>query len=315
MKVDLVWTMINKVINFDYAGGQQTQNFKIRGTNLPWTYECEDGWITLSNGATSLTMDVRAIYDFNTRVGTIKVFDRFKNEIDLTVEQTGYYDLSIEMPTTIVLYEGYYKDNDTYDVYLTVYGGPLQMVDCDALKPYIQEVWDNSDMYNDFLLRIPKTLAGTFKVKHSDAKEFKKFCKKHGIKYPQNAMEKNLTIVQVTEEDAIGEMVIKYGGKCYTNRDETKQIDVRYDQPFTIELVSNKFTSVISKTEYKVIKNTPVEVAVAPDWLNIKRIGNKILLQCDRENPFADRYSLIKLVNKENPRQFITINIRQENEA
>lgn len=296
-------------------GGQKTQNFKIRGTNLPWTYECEDGWIAIKSGATSLTMDVRTIYDFNPRVGAIKVFDRFRNEIDLTVEQTGYYDLSVEMPTTVVLYEGYYDDNDTYDVYLTVYGGPSQMIDCKELKPYIQKVWDNSDMYNDFLLRIPKTLAGTFKIKHSDADEFRVFCKENNINYPKDEMEKKLTIVQVGENDVIGEMIIEYGGERYTNRDETKQIDVCYDKPYEIEVISNTFTTVLSKTEYKVTDNSPVEISVSPDWLDIKKLGNKFILQCKRQNMFADRYSMIKLVNSLNPRQYITINLRQENES
>lgn len=312
---DLVWMMENKVINFDYKGGQYTQNFKIRGTNLPWTYECEDGWIGITTGATNLNMDVRTVYDFNTRKGTIKVFDRFKNEIDLNIEQTGYYDLSVEMPTTIVLYEDYYKENDTYDVYLTVYGGPLQYIDCKKLEPYIEKVWDNSDMYNDFILRIPKKLKGTFTVKHSDCEVFKNFCKENGMKYPKHELEKKLTIVQVSEKDAVGEMVIEYGGEKYTNYSETKQIDVCYDKPFEIEVVSTEFMSVKSKTEYNIVKNSPVEMSVVPNWLNVKKVGNKFILQCKRKNMFADRYSMIKLVNKNNTRQFIDINIRQENES
>lgn len=315
MKLDLILKMKSKIINFDYTGGEKTQNFNIRGTNLPWSYECEDDWIGIKTGATSLNMDVRTIYDFNTRSGLVKVFDRFRNELDLIIQQTGYQDLSIEMPTKVVLYEDYYENNDTYDVYLTVYGGPQQMVDCEKLQPYIEKVWDNSNMYNDFLLRIPKTLEGTFTVRHSDAKSFMKFCQENGLKYPKEQMEKKLTIAQITKADVIGEMIIEYNGERYTNNDEIKQIDVCYDKPFEIEVISNKFTSVISKTEYKIVENSPVEITVFPDWLDVKKVGRKFTLQCKQQNMFADRYSMIKLVNTENINQYITINIKQETES
>ena len=106
--------MGTKKILFTYNGGEYIQNLKIRGTNLPWTYECSDAWIDIKPGATSLTIKVGTIYDFNSRVGTIKIFDRFKNEIDLVIEQTGYYDLSVEMPNNIILYQGYYDENGEF---------------------------------------------------------------------------------------------------------------------------------------------------------------------------------------------------------
>ena len=54
----MIWTMISKKITFDYKGGEYTQSFKIRGTNLPWTYECDVDWISVNPGASSLTIDV-----------------------------------------------------------------------------------------------------------------------------------------------------------------------------------------------------------------------------------------------------------------
>lgn len=309
---DLTLVMISKTIKFDYNGGNYTQNFKIRGTNLPWTYECDVNWIGITSGATSLSLEVHPRYDFETRVGTIKVFDRFKNEIDLIVEQTGYYDLSIEMPTSIVLYESYYDENETYDVYLTVYGGPDQQIKCKKLDSYIQQVWDNSEMYNDFILRIPKKLKGTFNVKHSDYERFKNFCNKNNIDYPKSQLEKKLTIVQVTEKDVIGEMVIEYNGEPYTNYTEIPELEVSYDTPIEIKIVSTKYMVVLSKTEYQVIENSPVDLSMYPNWLDVKYVGDKLILKCTQINNFNDRYSTIKLENSTNKQQNILINIKQK---
>lgn len=304
--------MTSKTITFDYNGGEYTQNLKIRGTNLPWRYECKDNWILVSTTATTITVFVRSIYDFETRIGVVKVFDKYDNELDLIVKQTGYYDLSIEMPSDVVLYQTYYDEKDTYDVYLTVYGGPVQYVDCDELKAYIDKVWDNSDMYNDFMLRIPKTLSGEFMVRHSDYDKFRQFCEENGIVYPKDQLEKKLNIVQITSDDVIGEMVIDINGVEYTNKSEIFEIEVGESEPLEINIKSTKFVVIESKTSYRIVKNSDVIVPGAPYWLDVKYKSNKIVLKCNEKNNFADRYSEIKLQNKDNSRQLIRIQIKQK---
>ena len=304
--------MTNKKITFDYNGGEYTQDLKIRGTNLPWKYECNDSWILVSTTATAITVYVRPIYDFDTRTGVVKIFDKYNNELDLIVEQTGYYDLSIEMPTDVVLYQNYYEENSSYDVYVTVYGGPLQYVDCKELEPYTQKVWDNSDMYNDFMVRIPQTLSGEFTVKHSDCEKFEEFCKEHGMEYPKDQLEKKLNIVQVTADDVIGEMVININGEEYTNKSDIFEIEVGYDKPVEINIVSTKFIVVESKTKYRIVRGSDVIIPTYPLWLDVKYKTNKIALQCSEKNNFADRYSEIMLQNKDNSRQTIRIQIKQK---
>lgn len=306
------WVMVSKTIKFDYTGGKYIQDFQIRGTNLPWTYECDADWIELTAGATSLIIVVNCIYDFNTRVGTVKVFDRFRNEIDLVVEQTGYYDLSVEMPSDIVLYHSYYDENDTYNVYLTVYGGPTQNIKCKELEPYLQKIWDNSDMYNDFMIRIPQTLSGTFSVKHSDYTQYKKFCKENGLEYPKDKLEKKISITQVSVEDVIGEMVVKYNDNEYTNNGESFEVDVSYVNITEIEIVSTKFMVVNSMTKCSVVENSPVSVSKLPIWLDATVIGNKIKLTCNEKNNFGDRLSSFKIENTENTRQYIMVDVKQK---
>ena len=304
--------MDTKKILFNYNGGEYIQNLKIRGTNLPWTYECNDAWINIKPGATSLTIKVGTIYDFNSRVGTIKIFDRFKNEIDLVIEQTGYYDLSVEMPNNIILYQGYYDENDTYDTYLTVYGGPVQCVDCEKLAPYIQKVWDNSDMYNDFILRIPQTLEGDFVIKHSDCDGFKKFCEENNLVYPQDQLEKQLSIRQVTAEDIVGEMVVEYDGKQYTNYDDKFTIEVGYDKSAQVKIISTKYLVVESKTECHTVTDSPVTVDNGIVWLDTNIEDKTLTIKCNEKNYSNDRYTQIKLKNVNNPAQYIIIDIKQK---
>ena len=304
--------MTSNKITFGCNGGEYTQKLKIRGTNLPWRYECADDWILVSASATAITVNVRPIYGFETRTGTVRVYDKYNNELDLVVEQTGYYDLSIEMPSDVVLYENYYKDNDSYDIYVTVYGGPSQYVDCKELEPYIQKVWDNSDMYNDFMVRIPQTLSGEFVVKHSDSEEFERFCEETGIEYHKDQLEKKLNIVQITADDVIGEMVIEVNGEVYTNKSDIFEIEMSCDKSVEIKVVSTKFVVVESKTKYSVVTNSDVVVPETPRWLDVVYTKGKIMLKCNEKNNFADRYSEIRLENKDNPRQMMRIQVKQK---
>lgn len=304
--------MVTKTVKFDYTGGKYTQNLNVRGTNLPWRYECDADWIIISTGGTSINIEVGAIYDFNTRTGTIRIFDKFNNEIDLVVEQTGYYDLSVEMPADIVLFNTYYDENDTYDVYLTVYGGPTQMIDCKELEPYIQKVWDNSDMYNDFVLRIPKGLEGEFTVKHSDCNGFEEFCKTTGVEYPKSGTEKKLTIKQLSPEDTIGKMVISIDGKEYTNNSETVELEVSSETAVRIWMVSNEFIIMNSKTSYSVVKNAPFNVQSVPNWVDMSVKDNRITLKCNEKNNFNDRYTQIKIENSQNKNQYIMVRLKQK---
>lgn len=304
--------MASKKITFKYSGGEYTQNFSIRGTNLPWTWECDTDWLAITTGAMSLTVKVAQTYDFATRNATIRVFDKFRNELDLEVEQTGYTDLSVECPTSIVLDEGYYNDNKTYDVYVTVYGGPTQEVSCKKIEPYLDKVWDNSDMYNDFIVRIPKELGGNFIVKHSDWKKFKTFCEENNIEYPKSKMEKKISITQVSTKDTIGELVLEYNGEKFTNWDEQMTIDVSSKETGEIKVVSAKFVAVVSRTECITNQDKDVKITSCPNWLNANIVGNRITLKCNEPNPFADRYGMLIIENLRNFNQKITIMVKQK---
>lgn len=304
--------MTSKIIKFDYNGGEYTQNLKIVGTNLPWRYECDNDWIFVSTAATTITVYVRPIYDFETRTGIVRVYDKFNNELDLIVEQTGYYDLSIEIPSNVVLYETYYDNNQTYDVYVTVYGGPVQYVDCGDLSGYIEKVWDNSEMYNDFMVRIPKDLKGDFIVKHSDWAKFKEFCDKMGMEYPKEQLEKKINIVQVSIDDVIGEMVVEVNGEEYTNKSDVFELEVNSFKSVDINIKSTKFTVVESRTSYRVVRNSEVIVPVTPYWLDVKYSPGKIFLKCNERNNFDDRYTEIMLQNSDNSKQKIIIQLKQK---
>jgi hypothetical protein len=69
----------------------------------------------------------------------------------------------------------------------------------------------------------------------------------------------------------------------------------------------------MSRTEYKVVENSPVEITLLPTWLDVKKVGNKFTLQCNAKNPFSDRYTQIRMVNKSNQSQYIDFKVRQAN--
>lgn len=309
---DLALTMVSKTITFDYNGGTYTQELKIRGTNLPWRYECDCKWIVVATAATSLTVNIQKTYDFNTRVGVVKIFDRFGNEINLVVEQTGYYDLSIECPTSVVLPYTYYNTNTTYDIYVTVYGGPTQEVNCKKITTYLNKVWDNSDMYNDFMVTIPQSLEGEFTIKHSDWKAFKDFCKKNDIPYPKDKLEKKLSIQQVSADDMVGEMVIDCNGRQYTNNDANIVVEIGVNSPVIIKIVSCKYTAVTSRTKCVVNEDKKIEIDNCPVWVDSAIDSDIITLTCKEENHFNDRTGTFKISNTNNSRQNITIQLKQK---
>ena len=216
------------------------------------------------------------------------------------------------MPSDVVLYHSYYDENDSYDVYLTVYGGPVQNIDCKELEPYTQKIWDNSDMYNDFMLRIPQSLKGEFNVKHSDCDTFKKFCEENNMEYPQDKLEKKLTITQVTAEDVVGEMVVEYNGKRYTNNGEPMNIEVGYNKLTQIKVISTKYMIVESRTKCRVITDSPVNVQNGISWLDVDIKDNVITIKCNEKNNFADRSTELRIENTNNSRQYIKLNIKQK---
>ena len=300
-----------KDIEFDYNGGSYTQKINIRGTNMPWTSECADDWVKVENAPTSVTVTVSNTYDYEQRDSDVIIKDRFGNTLCLHVIQKGYENVYLECPEVIVMYDSYYDLNDYYDVYVTVYGGERQEVSCNKLQPYLTKVWDNSELYNDFKLRIPRELSGTFVIEHMEAKRYRKYCKEHNIEYDPSDIRKTLKIVKISQNDVIGKMVVVYDNIVYRNGERiTVEIDSLHEK--TITVLSSEFKRVVSSTKYEVVNNRDVDFGPVPPWISFENDKGVVKIIGTEANRLEDRTFSTRLVNTKNPHQFIDVDIVQK---
>lgn len=303
--------MNTKTIDFDHNGGSFTQPISIRGTNMPWTSECPDSWIGVENAPTAVTVSAGPTYDYVQREGDVFVRDRFGNTLCLHVVQHGYDGVYIECPETVVMYDSYYDANDTYDIYITVYGGERQEVSCAKLQPYLDKVWDNSEMYNDFKLRIPRDLEGTFVIEHMEAKRYRKYCKEHNIPYDGSAIRKTLKIVKISQDDAVGRMDVLYDGNVYRNGDRiTVEIDSLHEK--SVSVLSSEFKRVLSSSSYEVVNNREVDFGPVPNWVSFTNKGGVVKISASEANRLVDRVCCTRIVNTKNPGQFVDVDIVQK---
>lgn len=303
--------MKTKTINFDYNGGSYTQTIAIRGANLPWTSECHEEWVSLENAPTSVTVTVAATYDYRQRECDVTVTDRFGNALCLHVVQHGYGGIRIECPESIVMYDAYYDTSDNYDVYVTVYGGERQEVSCAKLQPYLSKVWDNGGLYNDFKLRIPRELEGSFIVEHMEAKKYRKYCKEHNIEYDNSDIRKVMKIVKIPFKDAVGTMSVLYGGNVYRNGDRVVvEIDSLHKR--TVRVLSSEFKRVVSSSKYEVVNNREVAFGPVPSWISFRNENGVVDIIASEPNRLEDRVFSTRLVNTMNPHQFVDVDIVQK---
>lgn len=304
-----------KTISFDYLGGEYTQNLKISGNNLPWRYECSADWLAITTGATSLTIKTTPTYDFEEKNTEINIFDKYNNKLTLNVVQTGYTDLSLDCTTNVVLYKSYFDNFKTFDLYITVYGGKNQEINSDKLDNKISKVWDNSDLYNDFILHIDKNIQGTYTLEHQDLKRFKTFCKKNKLPFEEKKLKKEVTITQISNEDLIGTCVIEVNGKQYTNKDNCV-LYINSTEPTIIKILSNKYVHVISNKEYEEINHRKVDIEKMAQWVKYTLPEpHTISILADEYNWLSERRSIIRLVNHSNSHQYMDITLIQKTKS
>ena len=303
--------MNSKRIDFDYKGGKYTQNINIQGTNLPWNCECDVDWITFVCGATSVTFTVEPTYNFKERFGNITITDRFDNELVINVHQEGFMDLSVECAKSVVLYHSYYKQNPYFDAYVTVYGGEHQEPVCEALEKHITQVWDNSELYNDYVIRIPQELSGTFEIEHKDTKEFVAYCQKHKFPLDLSKIIKTITITQVSTDDVIGNMKIEIDG-IENNCGDKPVVYIDSKKWIDINIISTAYTHVQSNTKYEIIDNRQVDVQNPAYWVAYTNKTGLVTIKATEPNTFSDRENIIRLVNRTNAHQYIDIRLIQK---
>lgn len=300
-------------IFFKYPGGDETITFNVNANTIPLRYEInkESDWINVDIQFDTLSIHVAPTYDYKSRKETISVFDSNNNQIDLIVTQEGFDGIDLQCDKRVVLHHSYFDMSEYYNFYVTVYGGKTQELVCKQIQTQINKVWDNSDMYNDFIIKIPKGLSGMFTIKHSEYTNYKKYCKEHNIKFEENKVKRVIEIVQINEEDTIGEMIIDYNGVEYNTRSIIPVI-ITNDTPITLNVISTKYAHPISRTKYEIIDTKQVDVNKTPSWLSVKVNDEKINIEATNRNTFGDRVYRMKVTNRTNSHQFLFVDIKQK---
>jgi hypothetical protein len=269
-------------------------------------------WLCINIQHSKIVVNVKPTYTFLNRECLVHIYNSQNNELQLLIKQKGFEGIGLYCEKSVVLYKLYYDTAKYYNFYVTVYGGETQNLVCNELTQYIKQVWDNSDMYNDYIIQVPKELSGNFQIKHSEYDNYKKYCKRNKIKFDESKVLRTIDIVQISSEEAIGEFVIKVGDKIYKTGDK---VDVTINNKTTtdIEIVSMEYIHQISRTAYEKVNNTDVDYGEYPYWLNIERENDVIKLKASEKNIGGNRCYKLKLTNRTQPHQFIDINVTQLN--
>lgn len=307
--------MITKNIYFDYNGGTEAVVLNVNPSALPISVDYNNAeWINVDINLDNIKVNVGTTYDYADRQEDVHIFNANGNELILNVYQSGYEGISINCDEQVVLSDSYYSMSNQYGVYVTVYGGKNQEVTCKELKPYIRKVWDNSDEYNDFVINIPKGLSGEFVLQHAEYSRYRSYCKEHGIPFQDSKVKRKLNIVQITEKDKIGTMVIAINGIQYSSSPNEPIIIIKYGEDMIIDVVSTKYIHQISNTKYEVIDGMDVDITYMPSWIKVERDGNKIILSARDKVTLTNRKCKLRLTNKTNSHQFIDLIIEQKGE-
>lgn len=305
--------MLKKDINFTHKGGTEVVKLIVSPTLLPLRYELNDKieWINIDIQYNSITVKVLPTFDFNNRECELKILNNNNQEVILNIKQEGFKEIEIHCDNSLVLHHSYFSKHKKYGFYVSVYGGKNQNLICNELQDKIVKVWDNSDMYNDFIIRVSKELSGKFTLYHSEYDEYKKYCQENSIYFDESKVKKEIEIMQISEEDTIGEMIIKYGKKKYKTKDNII-INIKHGEEIELKIVDMFYKRQLSLKKYEVITNKDVDLTLTPDWLNAKIEGEIIKISTTGVNKFSNRSCSFRINNKNNQHQYITVNILQE---
>lgn len=307
--------MVNKTIEFGYAGGEYVQYLKVRSENLPFNVLCESEWVVCRHDNSSVTFKVAANTGFEPRETEVSLTDRLGNRICVGIKQEGFTNLRIACVDEVAIPYGYYSEHDTYDLYVTVYGGPTQGVKTRGLTKNIECVWNASETYKDYILHIGEDVSGNYTLTHSDAKAYTEYCKANGIPYQESDIKHKIKIIQLTESDMTGVLKLECDGNIITNQSPSC-ISVEYLKD-TVLLVKECSYRIQSDTGgNSTVNETSVYAKGVPEWIDCSVSDGVVTIHPNRPNPFAnERRADIKLSSPSNPKLFATVSCVQRSSA
>lgn len=295
-------------INFEYYGGEQ---MVLINSNRMWDIRSNTlcSWISTEKTATGIIVKVEENSNINSRECLIIVDDGSKDGIPILVKQTGYTNFLVDISEYVAIPYTYYTENDVYKLPFRVYGGSTQSVQPNELSDKIEKIWDNSNLFNDYVLNITQDMNGRFIFKHSDYNEYAEYCEKNGIYFQSQLLVKKLTIVNVGKDMMDGYVVFEYKGREYTNM-LPSLVSVTYNSVSVININHMSFFD----GELNYIDECPIDITVKGDWVNVKydEKTKKIYLKCKNRNYFSDRRCDIIIKNRLNNKQVFKTILEQK---
>ena len=305
----------DKTIEFGYDGGTNTQRLKVRNDNLPVTFECGSEWLSVSVAIPYVTITASPNYGLGSRSGSVVLHDRFGNSIAFDVRQDWFRDVRIECLDEIAIPYTYYNGRDSYDIYVTVYGGNDKSFKTKGLTKMTEKVWNASGTYQDYIIHIPHGTSGNYTLTHRNAEEYRQCCLDEGVEPDMNSVKRKLSIIQLTEDDMTGIMKIDVGGKHATAGSHI-EVGIAYGSDVQATVKKCSYKRMGDDGAVHDVEESVLSVSDLPDWMKSAQSDGVISFTALSPNPFAnERRADIKLSSPSNPKLYTTISFVQQSSS
>lgn len=298
-------------INFKYSGGNKTVSISTTAPNISYRVipsEYTD-WFTYTIGITSLTISVGENASYIRRTSRLTLMDDNGNSDYIDISQDGYNNLLMDISTYVVIPYTYYADKKTYNLPIRVYGGDGNFITDDTISDKIEKVFDDSNLYNDYIFHIDKETNGTFTFKHSDMDEYIEYCKDNNIPYDSLKLLKQVVVRNIPKEIMDGYTVFSYLGQEYIDN-LPSIITVNHIVPTTITIDYSCFFT----KDMNFVETSDFIIDAPSDWVKsfFDETDKKIYLKAANENKLTDRRGTITVRNRYNPKQTYSATIIQK---
>ena len=87
--------------------------------------------------------------------------------------------------------------------------------------------------------------------------------------------------------------------------------NIKYNNVSIIEIENMKYTKQVSLKKYEVVTDKNVDYSNVPDWIEIKKLDDKLYISATKTNNYTPRVFRLRLTNSTNPHQYIYLDIKQ----
>lgn len=298
-----------KTIEFESYGGKHTQRLNIREKNMPVSASCSENWAHVSSDTSSVTVSADRHDGILDRECQVELSDRFGNTIPLRIVQHGFTDVRIDCPDMVAIPYTHYLGKDSYDVYVTSYGGSCG-IKAKGMARDTENVWNLSGTYRDYILHIPKGKSGSVTITHSDSDEYREWCESVGIPFDESRVRRKMTIVQLSKDDMDGHVTLS--GDTLSETDFGYSMQVSHAEGATVKARCS-YSTVLGDGSVGIVCEDTAYISDIPEWISCTSDKDKTTIKALRPNPFAnERRARLKVASPSNPKLHAILEVVQE---